>query len=268
MTELIQMSPDEFREQLGRILVQAGQQGNRITREEVYSFFKEPPLTAEQLELVCDFLLSRRIIVSNDEREGQAAGAAGAGNDAAGSRTLLPEESRWLERYREELASVADAGEGELQQLLQRLRQEEETALPRLTELLLGGVLEDAMQIRCDAVLLQDLVQEGNLQLMLAGRDMDWRMTTSIEEARTRLHAAARDAMRALAAEQTETHTQDRRMVEKAENLKEGITALKEEMGRKVYLDEVADFLSMTEEEAEDILRLTGEEPAEESSDS
>ncbi len=30
-------------------------------------------------------------------------------------------------------------------------------------------------------------------------------------------------------------------------------------MGRKVYLDEVADFMSISEEEAEDILRLAGE---------
>ena len=87
---------------------------------------------------------------------------------------------------------------------------------------------------------------------------------TSPEMEEERMLQAALDAMQALAAEQAEMHTQDRKMVEKAENLKDGIAVLKEELGRKVYLDEVADFLSMTEEEAEDILRLTGEEPAEE----
>ena len=90
---------------------------------------------------------------------------------------------------------------------------------------------------------------------------MNWGMVTSMEQARTRLLGAARGAMHALAAEQSEVSTRDRKMVEKAENLKDGIEILKEEMGRKVYLDEVADFLSLTEEEAEDILRLTGDEP-------
>ena len=31
-------------------------------------------------------------------------------------------------------------------------------------------------------------------------------------------------------------------------------------MGRKVYLDELADFMNITEEEAEAILKLAGEE--------
>ena len=113
-------------------------------------------------------------------------------------------------------------------------------------------------------VLLQDLVQEGNLQLLLAKEAADLQLMTSPEMEEERMLQAALDAMQALAAEQAEMHTQDRKMVEKAENLKDGIAVLKEELGRKVYLDEVADFLSMTEEEAEDILRLTGEAPAEE----
>ena len=275
MTENTQMTPENFREQLGKILLQAEQQGNHISRDEVREFFKDSALTDEQLELVCDFLLSRKVIVSgcgetrNDrpsgaKSAGENAGAPDAGTPESGKAGLLPEESRWLEIYREELSAVSPAGEGERQQLLYRLRREEAEAASRLTELLLPAVLEHALRLERGQVLLQDLVQEGNLQLLLAGEQTDWRMIPSVEMAEERLLAAALDAMRALSAEQAEMHTQDRKMVEKAENLKDGIAVLKEELGRRVYLDEVADFLSMTEEEAEDILRLTGEEPAEE----
>ncbi len=284
MTENTQMTPENFREQLGRILLLAEQQENRISREEVRAFFEESALTEEQLQLVCDFLLSRKVIVSgygearsgsspaeHTDREDAVQEAAlqdtAAQDDTlrqAGNPGLLPEESRWLELYREELSAISPAKEGERQQLLVRLRQAEEQAASRLTELMLPAVLEAALRMDRGQVLLQDLVQEGNLQLLLAGARTDWRMIMSAEMAEEKLIAAALDAMRALAAEQAEMHTQDRKMVEKAENLKDGIAVLKEELGRGVYLDEVAEFLSMTEEEAEDILRLTGEEPAEE----
>ena len=260
MTGSTQMTPESFREQLGKILLRAEQQGNRITRDEISAFFSDMDLTEEQLELVCEFLLSRKVIVSDSGgtpkgvpagQAGQTAAEAGAGADGffanAGDAALRPEERRWLEIYREELTVVPHASQGELQ--LHRL---------------LPAILEHALQMERGQVLLQDLVQEGNLQLLLAKEAADLQLMTSPEMEEERMLQAALDAMQALAAEQAEMHTQDRKMVEKAENLKDGIAVLKEELGRKVYLDEVADFLSMTEEEAENILRLTGEEPAEE----
>ena len=43
-------------------------------------------------------------------------------------------------------------------------------------------------------------------------------------------------------------------------NLDESIKKLTEEMGRKVSVDELAEFLGTTEEEIMDVLRLAGEE--------
>ena len=44
----------------------------------------------------------------------------------------------------------------------------------------------------------------------------------------------------------------------------ESITKLTEELGRKVTIDELSVYMGMTEDEINDILRLTGEEPGEE----
>ena len=49
-------------------------------------------------------------------------------------------------------------------------------------------------------------------------------------------------------------------MVGRVQELKDNVEVLKDEMGRKVYLDELADFMNITEEEAEAILKLAGEE--------
>ena len=49
-------------------------------------------------------------------------------------------------------------------------------------------------------------------------------------------------------------------MVEKVTELDEAIKSMKEEYGRKVSVDEVAERLGISEDEIEDILKLAGEE--------
>ena len=53
-------------------------------------------------------------------------------------------------------------------------------------------------------------------------------------------------------------------MIEKVQMLDEAIKALTEELGRKISIDELAIHLGMEIEEIEDILKLTGDEPEEE----
>ena len=66
--------------------------------------------------------------------------------------------------------------------------------------------------------------------------------------------------MQALLESQEETKKQDNRMVEKVNDLDEQIKKLSEEMGRKVSVDELEEFLDITEDEISDILKLAGEE--------
>lgn len=274
MADQTQMSPAAFQEQLGRVLQYAEQNGNRIGRDEVNAFFHDAGLTEEQLQMVCEFLLSRKVIVSgaasgqSDSGETETDDMSGsktmpASESGAPQKTLRPEERRWLEKYRDELSALPPEYEGEWEVLLRRLRRQEGAAVERMAEILLPEILDMAANLPSEHVLLQDLVQEGSLQVLLAGSETDWGMIGSAGQGKERMLSAAAGAMQALLAEQNEVHTRDRKMVEKAENLKDGIEVLKEEMGRKVYLDEVADFLSMTEEEAESILRLTGDRPSE-----
>ena len=49
-------------------------------------------------------------------------------------------------------------------------------------------------------------------------------------------------------------------MVERVNDLDETIKSMKEEHGRKVSVDEVAERMGITEDTVEDILKLAGEE--------
>ena len=53
----------KFRRKLQNILDQAVDQDYHMKKAEVESFFQEDDLTEEQMNLVFDFLLSRRVVV-------------------------------------------------------------------------------------------------------------------------------------------------------------------------------------------------------------
>ncbi len=58
----------------------------------------------------------------------------------------------------------------------------------------------------------------------------------------------------------TEEKRRDKKMVERVNDLDETIKSMKEEYGRKVSVDEVAERMGITEDTVEDILKLAGEE--------
>ena len=58
----------------------------------------------------------------------------------------------------------------------------------------------------------------------------------------------------------TEEKRRDKKMVERVNDLDETIKNMKEEYGRKVSVDEVAERMGITEDTVEDILKLAGEE--------
>ena len=225
----------EFREKLGGILTLAEQQGGSITLEEAEQYFEEDNLSAEQMDLVCDYLLSQKVAVRGYEKKG--------GKVTDNSREpvqLSPEEQAFLEEYMRELssASVEDA----------RMNQ----YLPKVVEL--------AKQMHEGDIFLGDMIQEGNVSLMLALKECGGQAD---EEAR--VTEAVRAGIQAMREAQAETRRRDKKMVEQVAELDEKIKNLTEELGRKVSVDEVAEYMDMTEEQIINVLKLAGEEAEEES---
>ena len=149
---------------------------------------------------------------------------------------LSPEEERYLETYRQEIEALEEAGD--------------KTLARRLTE-----VVEEAVKLQRGEVFLGDLIQEGNMRLvMLLEEDPE-----KEEEAR---RVTVRSAMEEFIASSGEVRRRDRQMVRKVTDLNNTVKAMEEEEGRKVTLDEAAGRLGITRQEAEQIWKLTSEEEA------
>lgn len=240
----------EFLNKLNGLVAMAKGQGDQITIDEVKAYFSDTDLTEEQMELVFDYLLAQKVVVKGYIKMTEA---------AEEKVTYTEEEQSYLKEYLNDLQAFKGAHDGEKEALFQKLLDGDASAKNRLTEIYLKEVVEIAKEMYHPEIFLGDLIQEGNVGLIL-GLDM----LTDVETAHETIINQVKQCIQMLIEEHTEVKSRDNKMVEKVTMLDESIKALTEEMGRKVSIDELAVYMGMTEEEIEDILRLTGEDSEDE----
>ena len=243
------MEQQEFQkrlEELGRL---AQEKENRLRTEEVREFLKDMELTEEQFQLVFAYLASRLVTVegyvpAKEEREEK-------------DPKLTPEEQEFLDQYRKELEYIVSLEEEELLELCRAAEEGDGGAKARLTEQLLPEVIQAARGLAGQGLPLGDLVQEGNIGLMLAMETLGLR-----EEGQTPLDYLKQEirtaVLQALEEQQTERQAGSL-LAERLNHLRDGIKKLSDELERKVSLEELSMFMDMPVEEIEDLLKLAGE---------
>lgn len=244
-------SEKEFLEKLKELLDIAAVSGNRITTEEVGAFFEDSELSEEQMLLVYDYLFTQKISVVGYMKGQELTEKAEKETAAA----YTPEEKEYLEEYRRELSGIRPAEAGERERLFEAAAAGDGLAKSRLTELYLMTVLGIAEQMHTKEVFLGELVQEGNVSLLLALDLLD-----GAENAEAFLLDEIRQGMAQMIEEQQEQKRCDRKMEQQVNHLDDTLHQLADEKGRAVTIDELAKYMKMSEEEILDIMKLAGED--------
>lgn len=225
----------QFREKLAGILQLCRDRGDKIDKGEVEEFFREEKLSSGQMELVFDYLMSQKVVVSGYVKARGSVAPGATEEDESRVKNaengLSAEEEQYLKAYESDLRHMPKD---------EPLRN------------LLSQVVETAKSMKRGEIFLGDLIQEGNVGLMIA---MD-----AEEGDDAQFLQAAKEYMQSFLASQIEMKCQDKKMADKVNDLDEKIKKLTEEMGRKISVDELAELVGMTEEEIQDVLRLAGEE--------
>ena len=243
----------EFLKKLNGLLELANKTDNRISIDEVKTYFAQDDLTEEQMELVFDYLLAQKVVVQGYIKVQEET------NEPETEITYTDEEQAYLKEYLKDLKAFKEVSESERQVLFEKAIAGEVKAKQRIMEVYLKEVVEIAKTMYHPEVFLGDLIQEGNVGLIL-GVDV----LTDVETAHDTIVNQIKQNMQMLLEEHTEVSQRDKKMIEKVSMLDEGIKTLTEELGRKVTIDELAVHMGLTEEEIEDILRLMGEETEDE----
>ena len=223
---------EEFQKKLTELLAKAAAQGNRMTQEELAAFFCDENLTEEQMELVVEFLMAQKIEVAG------YTGRAGEKAEEEDPRASLTEQEKvYVAEYLQDISNMDVTNEQEA-----------------MLDYYLPKVVEEAIKVHTAGSFIGDLIQEGSLSLMMAMSEAEG------EPVETEILKKVRMDMQMTLESQSETKRQEDKMVQKVSDLDETIRNMKEEYGRKVSVDEVADRMQISEDDVADIMKLAGEE--------
>lgn len=253
----------EFRSKLSGVLALAIENQNRLTCDQVEAYFEEDQLSKEQMELVFDYLLAQKVAVKGYEKIGGSVVEAEESMEA-----LTVDEEAYLAEYTVDLEAIRGEKDGELLSLYEQINKGDILAKSRVTELYLKRVVEIGKEMRRVEIFLGDMIQEGNVSLMVALETLPELEVVGEKGMEEYIESEIRQGIQMLIEETTDLKGRDQRMVEKVTELDETISKLTEDLGRKVTIDELALYMELSEDEILEILKLTGEEVEEEEEDS
>lgn len=258
-----------FREMLSEIKKLADQKGNRLTREEVRDFFAKAGLNQEQLELIYDYLAGQKIEVEGRStgRKGKIQGSEtedGAEKMSVGKAAEETAEGDeepgidFLGMYLADLDKIDEVSKEERQLLFDQAAAGSSAAKNRLAQQYLKIVYELSMTYVGGQLPKEDLIQEGNVGLLLALDTLERR--EGLEDYENYIFRAVQEAMEEAIELSQDTRDMDEEIAGRVNHLNEAILNLQEDLGHKVSMEELSVYLEMPLEEIRDILRMAGDE--------
>lgn len=236
---------EKFQKSLRELLAFAEKHGQKITVQQAEDFFEEQNLTEEQKAMVFEYLAMEKIDVDG----------AGTGKRVRKEQAPLSgEEEHFLKRYLEELPVPEEPGEEEKAALFSGAAKGDALAKSRLVEYYMPKLPSLARSIHDGSVFFGDLVQEGNVSLLLALDQL------REGEGEDDLLKAVRDGMKGILEEQHFRKHQDEAVVQRVNRLKDAIEELSDGDKMDFSVAELSAYLDLSVEEIEDILRLTGDD--------
>lgn len=237
------MDQREFLRQMEELVEFGKARENALTKEEIADYCSDLGIPGKHMELVYAYLTEHQIQVpgykssSHDAVEpGEEPGAVSASED-----------SKYLRIYRKELKGLPAHTPEEVRELFARLRRGEESIVPDVIEAHLARVITLAGRYRGRGVPLEDLIQEGNLELvtcvnMLLGN-------TEVVDYKKAIDHAVRSRMIELVDEELSVSDQVSTVLAKVNLLLEATHILAEEYGRIATIEELSEFTHMGQEE-------------------
>lgn len=250
-----------FREMLSELKAYADTKNNVLSKEEIKEFFKNAHLTGEQYEFIYEYLGSQKIAVEGYQKAvPEAEEATDKGDQAETPLQDSQEEDSFLNMYLEDLAAseIKELTEEEELALFNQAAGGDAMAKSRLIEQNLKRVYDLVMEYNNTQLPKSDLIQEGNVGLILVMDALEQQKTLSDyqEYMKKEILQVLDDAEQ----EQKDFKHDDQQIVEQVNYLNEAIKNLEVDLERKVSLEELSAYIEMPAEEIEGILKMAGDE--------
>jgi len=245
-----------------------------MSEQEILSYFKDIDLTAEQEELVLNYLLTphEEELPEEDDEESEGDSEeekSGASEDEPDvdsyEDVTLTEKNGEIElevklpdtpvfnMYMEEIEALPKFTRSKVRDMYEQLLRGDDSVIAILSGVWLPRVLNLAVQHGTIKVNMEDLIQEGNLGLYMGLMDLCGVKACSDIEGK--IEKAIVDAMTVYVSEITGEEDSENTILGKVTLLVEAKKYLAEEIGHEPSDQELSDYTKIPVEEIQDIMR-------------
>lgn len=244
-----------FQERLTDLKAYAAENKNILTKQEIRDFFEGAPLEDSHFEMVFEYLKGQKIQIADSEEEAEE--ARESENPGSLSFYLADlEDAGYLARLKETGENAIEPEE-ELE-LFRQMTAGSAAARERLVEIYLPVVCGLADEYEEDDIPVEDLIQEGNLGLLMALAEME--ESASLAACQACLLNGINKAMKDAIEESRGQKTKGNAIADKVNHLNDEINRLEEDLEHSISVEELSAYLEMPAEEIRDILRMAGDE--------
>lgn len=257
-----------------------------MDRETALSYFKDMELNSEQQEMVYQFLMlpeeetavsdeedvrdTGEAAASGDENVHDAGEAAsgdenvhGVGKVAASDTKTARHSTPHFQMYLDEVEGLKQLADSEEKELYRRLLSGDVAVIEDISHQWLKRVVAIAEEYKGRGVLLDDLVQEGNIGLLLGlnvlskGQESDsGRKQVTVADVPELLRGAVRESMEQYFSEECGEDQENETIIGKVALVHQAQEYLTKEKGEKPSLRELSEYTKIPVEEIKDIFSL------------
>lgn len=244
----------EFNEVLSALIEYATVNGNELTTENVRTYFADILNDNEEMyKAVYKYLHESKIKITDLPTDSiQLDEATEANHDHHHHDDSSEEEAKFLEIYMNELSEVPTLTDSEKALLIEKGCRGDKHAFTSLVEAYLPSVMKYVDKYMGQGVRRGDLIQEGNLGLIEGIMNYDFK--TDFDEFVARyIENAINDAI-------AEEHSMSRiasHAADRANAISDATTELAKQLGREATIEELCQYMSLSEEEIRDVMKMS-----------
>lgn len=245
----------EFNEALSALIEFATVNGNEVSSKTVHTYFEGILDHEEMYEAVYKYLAESRIKISDRDIEAETSTAENDSKQAEHSHShdeLSEEEKMFLEMYMKDLSDIPLISPERKSLLIERGCRGDRTAFNDLIEACLPQVVTITERFINKGVKKSDLIQEGNLGLIegIMKYDFQGDFDSFVEKY---IENAMQDAID----EELGMHRISEHAAKRANAISDATTALAEKLGREATIEELCEYMALSEEEIRDIMKMS-----------
>lgn len=221
-----------------------------MDKETALSYFKDMELSEQQKEMVYEFLML-------PPQEEEAVPEEAEENSMPDSETEEIPEQTHFQMYLDEIDQLSKLDENEEEALYQELLAGDEKVIGKISTQWLKQVIAIAEEYKDKGFLLDDLVQEGNMGLLLGLNELVG--AGQVTDIKVGLEQAIRTSIEDYIGVESGDEQQSETILGKVSLVHQAKKLLSEEKGHEASLEELASYTGVPVDEIQDILSLLKE---------